>query len=134
MISKNLTKFAKDNWDQYKTTIANASKSDAGVILVESPIEIYNFDDISKLYGTSTSADGVFFEEKNTQLVEFKSGFKQRITKNKFDPERGQCKYREEICEDYWNLFWENQMFVVIWWDQDCQDFVMVQNQAPLEI
>ena len=109
MISKNLTKFAQDNWDQYKTTISNASKSDAGVILVESPIEIYNFDEISKLYSTSTSADGMFLEGNNTQLVEFKSGFKQKITKDKFNPEIGTCKHSNKVCEDYWNLFWENQ-------------------------
>jgi hypothetical protein len=109
MISKNLTKFANDNWDQHKTTISDSSKSDSGVILVESPIEIYNFDDISKLYSTSTSADGIFLEENNAQLIEFKSGFKQRITKEKFNPDIGTCKHSKTVCKDYWDLFWENQ-------------------------
>ena len=118
MTSKNLTKFANDNWNQYKTTISNASKSDAGVILVESPITIYKFDDISKLYSTSTSADGIFLEDNNTQLVEFKSGFKQRITKNKFNPEKGMCTHSKMVCEDYWNLFWENQ-------DRKIQELIM---------
>ncbi|MBE6667906.1 MAG: hypothetical protein E7607_06335 [Ruminococcaceae bacterium] len=126
MISKNLTKFAQDNWDHYKTTISNASKSDAGVILVESPIEIYNFDEISKLYSTSTSADGIFLEGNNTQLVEFKSGFKQKITKDKFNPEIGTCKHSKTVCEDYWNLFWENQ-------DRKIQELIMSIRMKAIE-
>ena len=130
MISKNLTKFAKDNWGQYKTTISDASKSDAGVVLVKSPIEIYNFDDISKLYfpseGVSTSADGVLFKENDTQLIEFKSGFKQRVTKNKFDPEKGKCEHSETVCKDYWDLFWENQ-------DRKIQELVMSIRTKAIE-
>lgn len=51
------------------------------------------------------------FRNGHVELVEFKSGFKQRITKQKFDSDKGTCKKANppEICADYWNTFWELQ-------------------------
>ena len=43
------------------------------------------------------------------ELVEFKSGFKNKITKKNFDKERGKCKDTGKICKDYWKLFLEKR-------------------------
>ena len=115
MTTKNLSQFAIANWDTYKTSIAIASKNERGQALVECEDDIYNFDEICKSIfnsnNISTSADGILFEGKNIELIEFKSGFKQRITKKAFNEEKGKCKKTtpEIICDDYWNLFWDNQ-------------------------
>ena len=56
-----------------------------------------------------TSADGIQFIDNDIKLIEFKSGFKQKITKKNFDEEIAKCDSTNKICEEYWNLFWENQ-------------------------
>lgn len=113
MMPKNLPQYILENWERYKVTISDASKSDVGVSLVESEEEIYNFDQVCKDFfagkNVPTSADGVQIQGRNVELVEFKSGFKQRVTKDKFDPDKGTCKSAGKVCTDYWNLFWENQ-------------------------
>ena len=115
MTTLNLSQFALANWENFQTTISIASKNDKGQALVENESLIYNFDDISKSIFNSnnapTSADGIQFKGMTIELIEFKSGFKQKITKNSFDEEKGKCKKAtpEIICDDYWNLFWENQ-------------------------
>ena len=55
------------------------------------------------------SADGISFPKNNIELIEFKSGFKQKLTKWNYDPEQAKCpKYHEE-CTSYYKIFWENQ-------------------------
>ena len=112
MTCKDLTKLIEDDWSKFKVSITESSKSDQGVSLVESGLEIYNFDEICKQVfpkNTPTSADGIHLNDDYIQLIEFKSGFKQKITKSTFDPKRGTCPETQKICSDYWNLFWENQ-------------------------
>lgn len=115
MVTKNLPQYATEKWEDYIISVTEASKSQSGTPLVTSDADIYCFDGICKdLFqgrDASTSADGLRFRNGNIELVEFKSGFKQRVTKEKFDPEVGACKKTNppSICEDYWNTFWDLQ-------------------------
>lgn len=113
MTIKNLSQFATANWEEYKTSITVASSSRSGAALVENESEVYNFDEICKSFFESSdrpsSTDGLNFEKNNIHLIEFKSGFKQKITKDTFNDSLGKCKIAGIICDDYWNLFWENQ-------------------------
>lgn len=113
MTNKNLEEFATLNWSKYIKSIGDISKNSDGVSLIDSSVEMYNFDEIVKNTFTKrdvpTSADGIEFKENAIYLVEFKSGFKQKITKDNFDEKIGTCEIAEKVCDDYWNLFWENQ-------------------------
>lgn len=113
MIAKNLNKYAISNWGCYKTSITEASKTDKGIPLIKYDVEVYNFDEIVKdLFPHTdcpTSTDGICFQKNSIQLIEFKSGFKQKISKQNFDVEKGTCPKSKEVCTDYWNVFWENQ-------------------------
>ena len=115
MINKNLPKYATERWGDYIVSVTEASKSQSGTSLVTSDVVIYCFDDICKSFFSGrdipTSADGLQFPKGCVELVEFKSGFKQRITKEKFDPEKGTCKKANPpvICADYWETFWALQ-------------------------
>lgn len=115
MITKDVQAYATSNWGSYLSSITELSKSDEGISLVQSPIQLYNFDEICKslfAHGkVPTSADGLEFFKKSVEFVEFKSGFKQRITKYNFDPAQGQCPEPNvnKVCEEYWKLFFKNQ-------------------------
>ena len=113
MTNRNLSQYASEHWDTYKKAITEISKNDKGHPLVESDEKLYNFDLICKnLFSKNASpcsADGITFPRNAIELVEFKSGFKQKITKWNYDPEQAKCpKYHEE-CTDYYKIFWENQ-------------------------
>lgn len=115
MVTKNLPQYATEKWEDFIVSVTEASKSQTGTPLVTSDADIYCFDNICKALfpgrDASTSADGIQFPNGNIELVEFKSGFKQRVTKEKFDPDMGACKKTNPptICDDYWNTFWELQ-------------------------
>ena len=108
MVAIDINTFAEENWSGYKKSVTELSKSkDAS--LVENDMELYCFDDVcADLYEQNkkpTSADAFIINGKNIELVEFKSGFKNKITKKNFDRERGKCPKTQEICKDYWKLF-----------------------------
>lgn len=115
MITKDLQAYAISSWGDFLRSITELSKSDEGVSLIESPVQLYNFDDLCKsLFAPGkapTSADGLDCSGKTVELIEFKSGFRQRITKQNFDPVRGRCPDPDvnRVCEDYWKIFFENQ-------------------------
>lgn len=113
MITKDVQAYAISNWGNYLSPITELSKSNNGVSLVQSSVELYNFDDICKSLSASgkvpTSADGLDFTDRSVELVEYKSGFKQRITKHNFDPAKGRCPDANRVCKDYWDLFFKNQ-------------------------
>ena len=115
MITKDVQAYAIGNWGSFLSPITELSRSNTGVSLVQSSVELYNFDDICKsifAHGkVPTSADGLGFTDKAVELVEYKSGFKQRITKHNFDPAKGRCPDPsvDRVCEDYWKLFFKNQ-------------------------
>ena len=87
MVTKNLPQYATEKWEDYIVSVTEASKSNSGVPLVVSDMNIYNFDDICKSLfpdrDVHTSADGLRFQRGKVELVEFKSGFSQIITKDK---------------------------------------------------
>lgn len=112
MVAIDINTFAEENWSGYKKSVTDISKSkDAS--LVENDMELYCFDDIcANLYDHDkkpTSADAFIIDGKNIELVEFKSGFKNKLTKKNFDKERGKCPKTKEICEDYWKLFFDKR-------------------------
>lgn len=115
MITKDVQAYAISNWGNFLCPITELSKSDADISLVQSSAQLYNFDDICKSLFVQgkvpTSADGLEFSGGTVELVEFKSGFKQRITKHNFDPAQGRCPDPDvdRVCEDYWKLFFRNQ-------------------------
>ena len=80
---------------------------------MESSIRLYNFDSVCKSIfepnTMPTSTDGLSFSSGTIELIEFKSGFKQRITKYNFNHEKGTCSHKGQVCKDYWDLFFKNQ-------------------------
>ena len=91
MIEKEVKEFAEKNWSHYIKSISECSKpSKDKAPLVESEIEVYCFDDICKKYFDENrlpaSVDCVDFTEKEIYLVEFKSGFREKITKENYTP------------------------------------------------
>lgn len=117
MTTKDIAKYAKDNWlsdQRYYNTIAEISKSGNQEALVDSLKKIFWFDNISNdLYidkdKLPSSADGVMVTPNALYLIEFKSGFKKKITKQNLDPEKAKCDYKDGICKFYWDLFFKNQ-------------------------
>lgn len=115
MITKDVQAYAISNWGDFLSPVTEISKSDNGVSLVRNSVELYNFDGICKsLFAQGkvpTSADGLGFAGRTLELVEYKSGFKQRITKHNFDPTKGRCPDPDvdRVCEYYWKLFFKNQ-------------------------
>lgn len=112
MTTKNIAKYAKENWvsERYYNTITEVSASKNCEPFVDSPKKIFWFDNISSDFYLSkdnmpTSADGAIITDRVLYLIEFKSGFKKKITKQNFDVEKATCEYKDGICFDYWNLF-----------------------------
>lgn len=114
MTSKDLQGFAASNWAPFRASITDISKINGTCdSLISSEIVIYDFDKICKsLFRQEmcpTSADGLTITQNSVVLIEFKSGFKQKITKNNFDNEISVCEHTGESCEKYWSLFFKNQ-------------------------
>lgn len=116
MITKDIAKYAEENWmsERYYNTIAKISASKNDESLVDSPKKIFWLDNISSdLYlsknNMPTSADGAIITDKALYLIEFKSGFKKKITKQNLDVEKTTCKHKDGICDDYWDLFFKKQ-------------------------
>lgn len=113
LITKDVQAYAISNWGKYLSPVTELSKRDNGISLVQSSVQLYNFDDICKsLFAEGkvpTSADGLNFNNLTVELVEYKSGFKQRITKYNFNSQKGRCQYSNMVCNDYWKLFFKNQ-------------------------
>lgn len=116
MTTKNISMYAKNNWlsDRHYNTISRISDPGNGQSLVDSPKKTFWFDHISDdLYydkgNLPTSADGVIITDRMICFVEFKTGFKKKITKQNFDAVKGACKHKGAVCNFYWNLFFDNQ-------------------------
>lgn len=112
MVTRDINTFAEENWPGYKKTVTELSRS-KDAPLVESDVELYCFDEICRdLYEKDkkpTSADALIINGESMELVEFKSGFRNKITRENFDMERGKCEKTGEICKDYWNLFYDKR-------------------------
>lgn len=81
--------------------------------LVDMSDEIYCFDDISNSVKhkdhTPTSADGMFFSGNNVYFVEFKTGFKKKITLENYDDDLTKCTQFDCPCEEHKKWFFKNQ-------------------------
>lgn len=114
MITKDLRTFAESTWQDYRESVTELSKSHgSGVSLVTSGQMLYNFDHICEdqfIDGdVPTSADALAVTTNSVELIEFKSGFRQKIRKDNLDPAKAICQHTHEICGSYWDLFFENQ-------------------------
>lgn len=111
MIFKDVQKYAQSNWGTFLKSITECSRSYSnGVPLVVSDSKIYCFDDISKtIYANNklcASVDGIDFNENEILFIEYKSGFKQKITKENYkDSEKSICSHSKNVCKYYWDLF-----------------------------
>lgn len=74
---------------------------------------LFHFDKISEALYTQgkapTSADGLEVTSRGVEFIEFKSGFKRKITKNNFDEKQGWCEDGKKVCAWYWDLFFKEQ-------------------------
>ena len=113
MITKDVRTYLINNYSEYFDTITDMSKSDSGKCLVRDERKLYNFDKITReLYEIKTpeSADSIYASDRKVFFVEYKSGFKKRITKGNFDRKLMSCyEDNEKYCEAYATLFFKNQ-------------------------
>lgn len=116
MAKQDVENYVTANWGQHKETVTELSKEQKkGTSLVLADTQMYNFDKITKdIYATKknampTSADALTFSRKHILFVEFKSGFKKKVRKNALDKEKAKCEKIDDICPDYWKIFFKNQ-------------------------
>ncbi len=113
MINRDLGNYAVEHWKKFNSSITEISKNNKGISLVNSEKLLYNFDKIAKtIYPEDkcpTTADGINIVDSLVELIEFKSGFKKRITKETFDEKKAICDYLGDSCTEYWSLFFKNQ-------------------------
>lgn len=109
-----IQKYADSNWGAYAQPFTEISKNNhTNIPLVNDDTIAYNFDSICKSMFSEdkapASADGLSIHSHYIELVEFKTGFKQRITKDNFDTQKGACEKTGKVCDLYWELFFDNQ-------------------------
>lgn len=117
MFKKDIKAYIEQQWedDSFVKSLSEISKSDGSEFsLVDLPEEIYCFDDISKAIhrgdaNNPASVDGLFFVDSTAYFVEFKTGFKRKITKENFSEEKMMCPEHNHVCEDYKTLFFRTQ-------------------------
>lgn len=114
MLTKDLLSYAETNWRSFKTTVSVISENEhTHVPLVTGDKLLFHFDKISEsLYAKGkapTSADGMEVTNKSVELIEFKSGFKRKTTKNNFDEKQAWCNDGKKVCTQYWELFFKEQ-------------------------
>lgn len=114
MIKKDLYAHAATDWNDFLKPVIELSKSEhTDEPLVKSAVQMYNFDNICKTLFSSdkvpTSADAIDVTSQSIRFVEFKSGFKKKITKENFNEEEGRCEATQAVCKDYWSLFFKEQ-------------------------
>lgn len=97
------------------SVLSKAQKGDPNSVpLVDSNEKIYDFDELTKeLSGRPllpTSVDGVIVSNNIVYFIEFKQGFKKKITKENFDKEKMTCKDDETFfCHFYKDVFFKNK-------------------------
>lgn len=84
-------------------------------VLVDSAKKMFDFDELTKDVCSSgsplpTSVDGIFVSNNTVYFVEFKQGFRKRITKENFNQDKMTCINDSTFfCKDYKDLFFKNQ-------------------------
>ena len=122
MTEKDILAFAQEHWnvDGFHKTVSDLSRNEKGIPLVRDETVMICFDAVKDSFypgkgNRPESADALFFPQEDGHeavLIEFKSGFRQKITRDNFDTEKARCEHLREgngICHSYWNLFWDNQ-------------------------
>lgn len=115
MIEKDIERYASANWGELMKTVTELSTGGKDrKPLVENERKFYHFDQICKMLSGEktdlpTSADGMSITAKKVCLIEFKSGFVQKITKNNYDKKKMTCKKTKEECADYRDLFFKHK-------------------------
>ena len=120
MIYVNIKNFADTYWNnsKFKKTVSELSqqKSQKNLSLVEDDYQLYDFDEICRYYCNLSnssskepaSADALLITKKYLEVIEFKSGFARRITReNLTRSEVYKCPHLKDICKDYWDKFFE---------------------------
>ena len=114
MLERDLLSYAETNWNDFIKPVSDISKNEhTHIPLVMGAELLYNFDAVTdSLFSPEkkpASADGMKISANRVEFIEFKSGFKRKITTNSFDERKAECKYTRRVCEDYWNLFFKEQ-------------------------
>ncbi len=104
----------KWNSKDFRESVTQLSKSDKGYSLVKSKFEMFNFDAITQdIYESEqpSSVDGIYFSKGNLHLVEFKTGFYQKVRKGRsdFNDNTAKCDCLGSVCDKYWNEFTKRQ-------------------------
>lgn len=115
MIDKDLQQYVAQTWqgDKYIKPLSEISKPEnKKTPLVNRHEKIYCFDCISKkIHGKDKpcSVDGLFFYKNTAYFVEFKTGFKKKITRKNYNEDKAMCPRYKHPCKDYGDLFFKNQ-------------------------
>ncbi len=114
MITKDLAAYAAENWGEFLSPVTELSVDPSNHrSLVKCDKQLYNFDKIcGSLFPEKkkpTSADGIEITPRRVRLIEFKSGFRRKITRENFSEEQGRCDSTNQVCEKYWELFFKHQ-------------------------
>lgn len=115
MINKNFKEYAIHNWqnDTYVKPLSVISAPDSeSSPLIDSSKVMYCFDDINKsLYHKNkpTSVDGLFFYNNTAYFVEFKTGYKKKITRENYCEEKVLCPTYNSHCKVFGDLFFKIQ-------------------------
>lgn len=119
MIKKDLPTYALEKWARYLLPVTKLSLSHqrGSIPMVQHEKEMYNFDAIcddlfsKQNHKRPSSADALDISSQVIRLVEFKSGFRPKISRENFDSEKGRCEVSGQVCEEYWKLFFKLQDF-----------------------
>lgn len=111
MINLDIKGFADSHWIGNRKSVTMLSKSgDTGNSLVVCDEEQYCFDDISKTLNDASSVDAIDFKKNGIELIEYKSGFADKISVDKYNPDRVKCPtHTGESCEEYWKIVCDNR-------------------------
>lgn len=114
MINKNIIAYLEEKHANHKQPITDISLClNSRSPMVVNEHQVYNFDIITRELFDSrhlpTSVDGIDIRDDIVELLEFKTGFKQKITKDNFDEEKMKCRKTNQLCEEYKKLFFDNQ-------------------------
>ena len=108
MITKDIGSYMSAAYNVDLKSITELSESKKGISLISDERKLYDYDEITKRLHNyvkyPTSADSVLVKGKLVAFVEFKSGFKKKITKKNFQLNKLTCPYdkkKEWICKEY---------------------------------
>lgn len=101
-----------ENFGKYQETITQLSMNQrTGKSLIEDDKKLYNFDAIAEALTSNdkkpASVDAIAFTQTGIVLIEYKTGFNNKILSGKIEKKQLQCPYDEKevkICEEYGKL------------------------------